>query len=105
MKTTGVDLRRAAEYLRTAGVGASDRRLRDLLVAKGVIRKTQFGYEVTPRYRDAGMLITQMRHHLVVTPAGHQINRHYTIVLVTQDGLSWLRSLVMDAGTLKQVAS
>ncbi|MDP2128161.1 MAG: hypothetical protein Q8K97_12375 [Pseudohongiella sp.] len=105
MKTTGTDLRRAAEHLRTTGVGASDRRLRELLVTQGVIRKTEFGYEVTPRYRDAGMLTTEIRQHRIITPIGHQIDRHYTVVVVTQDGLSWLRSLVMDQGTLKRVAS
>ncbi|MDO8908888.1 MAG: hypothetical protein Q7W55_10395 [Pseudohongiella sp.] len=97
MKYSGTDLRRAAEHLRTTGVGASDRLLRELLVGNGAIRKTEFGYEVTPRYRDAGFLTTQTRYHMLTSHTGQQIHRQYTVVLVTDNGLTWLRGLVMEA--------
>ncbi|MDP2127218.1 MAG: hypothetical protein Q8K97_07550 [Pseudohongiella sp.] len=105
MKTTiGIDLRRAADQLRATGIRTGDRRLRDHLISIEAIRKTQFGYEVTPRYRDAGLLITQNRQHIIITESGRQIMRHYTVVLVTEDGLSWLRGILTEAAAARQVA-
>lgn len=104
MKTTGIDLRRAAHQLRAAGIRTGDRRLRDYLVSIEAIRKTQFGYEAALVYRDTGLLITQTRTHAITTEIGRQIHRHYTVVLVTEDGLAWLHRLLAKAAAPKRVA-
>ncbi len=91
MNTTGIDLRRAAHHLQESGIETGDRKLREHLVAIGAIRKTLFGYEVAPDYRYSGLLVTQTRQYTVKTESGQQIPHNYTVVLVTGDGLSWLR--------------
>jgi len=92
MNTLGIDLKRAAHHLQESGIETGDRKLREHLVDIGAIRKTLFGYEVTPDYKYRGLLVTQSRQHTIETETGQQIPRHYTVVLVTGDGLSWLRS-------------
>lgn len=91
MNTQSIDLRKTAQHLKESGIDISDRKLRDHLVSIGAIRKSQFGYEVTPQFRAAGLLKTQIRNF---TRPGEMKERHYTVVVVTGDGLSWLRDEV-----------
>lgn len=90
MNPYAIDLRRAAHMLQQDGVATGERRLREHLVDRGAIRKTLFGYEVTPDFRYSGKLITQVRKAHIETSTG-RMPKDYTVVLVTGDGLSWLR--------------
>lgn len=94
MNIHGIDLRRATQHLQASGVDITDRQLRSQLVERGAIRKSLFGYEVTADFRYSGLLITQTREHTITSECGRSINRPYTVVLVTGDGLSWLRDLL-----------
>lgn len=87
---TGIDIRRAARHLHWP-----ERNLRQHLQQLGAIRKTAYGYEAAPGYR--GLFSTQTRQHTVVSETGQHINRYYTVVLVTGDGLAWLRNAAPGA--------
>ncbi|MEX1197833.1 MAG: hypothetical protein WEB57_08250 [Pseudohongiellaceae bacterium] len=91
MITPGIELRTAAQQLQRSGIETGDRRLRRHLLEIGAIRKTPYGYEVTGPWRGTGLLITQSRKTEICTKTGARIPRHYTVVLVTGDGCSWLR--------------
>lgn len=96
MNTHGIDLRRATQHLQASGLDITDRQLRNRLMEVGAIRKSLFGYEVTGDFRYSGLLITQTREHAITGECGRSISRPYTVVLVTGDGLSWLRDLLID---------
>ena len=94
MNTPGIDIRKAAKHLKDDGINTSDRKLRDQLVKMGAIRKSQFGYEVTQPYRCRGLLVTEIRRY---AKPGETVKRDYTVVLITGDGLSWLRDQVSNS--------
>lgn len=83
---TGIDIRRAANHL-----GWPERDLRAWLLQQQAIRKSAYGYEAAPPYR--GLLSTQTRQHTIKTEAGHHINHYYTVILITGDGIAWLRDI------------
>lgn len=98
MKTlTGIDIRRAAQHL-----GWPERDLRDWLLHHQAIRKTDFGHEAAPPYR--GLLSTQTRQHAIQTESGQRINHYYTVILITGDGLAWLRDIHSDRHNSNQTS-
>ena len=88
MSTKGIDLREAAQHLKQSGIKTSDHKLREHLVAIGAIRKSQFGYEARSTFKPDGSFKTEFRSCPV---KGRTRAKHYTVVLVTGDGISWLR--------------
>ena len=88
MKTTpGFELRTAADALHTNAA-----QLRKRLLQLGAIQKTDLGYVAAPAYHRQGLLATQSRQHQLITEAGQSIRKHYTVVLVTGDGMAWLQN-------------
>lgn len=90
MNSHAIDIRKAAHHLQESGINTGERKLISHLVDRGAIRKTLSGYEVTQDYRYSGFLLTQARQTQIKTSCGH-MPKDYTVVMVTGDGLSWLR--------------
>lgn len=74
-----------------ASLNISHHRLRQFLKQQGALQKTAFGWAATPEFHDRGLLYTQTRQHTIATDHSY-IPKHYTVVLVTGDGLAWLQS-------------
>jgi hypothetical protein len=100
MNSYAITLRKAAHHLQQSGINTGERRLISHLVERKAIRKTLFGYEVTPEYRYSGFFVTRFRKARM---NGCTWNKDYTVVQVTGDGLSWLRDELQSAP--RQVAS
>jgi phage antirepressor YoqD-like protein len=96
MNNHALDLRKAAHHLQQSGIDTGERRLIAHLVERRAIRKTLFGYEVTPEYRYSGYFVTDIRKANINTSTG-RMQKDYTVVQVTGDGLSWLRDELQSA--------
>lgn len=95
MKTlTGLDLNDAAK-----GLHVRPCRLRQHLANLGAIRKTEFGWVACPQFRERGLLTTSTRQTTITTEVGHRIRRHYTVVVITGDGLAWLQQQLTPANS------
>lgn len=82
----GLDIRDAAKALPISEVD-----LRRTLVDMGAIEKTRFGWVANPTYKQKGLLKTDTRQHSFRTEWGAPIKKIYTVVVITGDGLSWLK--------------
>ena len=93
MNSYATDLRKAAHKLKQLGIDTGERRLIAHLVERGAIRKTLFGYEVAPQFRNSGYFVTDVRHAQI----NDSWSRDYTVVQVTPDGFNWLRDEIEAA--------
>jgi hypothetical protein len=91
MNHPGLDIRQLAHHLKASGIPTGERKLRKHLVETGALRKTLLGYEATKKVRERGLIINDLRQHIVTSEQGQQIKHTYTIPIVTGDGIAWLR--------------
>lgn len=86
LTTNGLTLKEAA-----VGLGISERKLREHLASIPAIVHTHYGWSALEAFRHRRLLYTETRQHAITTEGGSRIRRHYTIVLVTGEGLAWLQ--------------
>lgn len=82
---TGVSIQDAAK-----GLGISQCQLRNHLAGIRAIEKTNFGWVARPQFISDGLLYTDARQTHITTETGQHIPKHYTVVLVTGNGIAWL---------------
>lgn len=81
-----------------ASLDVSQQRLRQFLFQQRAVVKTDFGWAAAPEFHKRGLLYTQTRQHTIATDHSY-IPKHYTVVLVTGDGLAWLQSHFQSTST------
>lgn len=74
-----------------ASLDISQQRLRQFLLQQRAVQRTAFGWAAAPEFHKRGLLYTQTRQHTIATDHSY-IPKHYTVVLVTGDGIAWLQS-------------
>jgi phage antirepressor YoqD-like protein len=82
----GLDIRDAAKDL-----NIGQRRLLRELADMGAIEKTRFGWTAHHKYKNRGLLKTSTRQTQFRTETGTPIKKIYTVVVITGDGLNWLK--------------
>jgi hypothetical protein len=97
--TNGIPLKDAARSM-----GITERQLRQHLASIHAIEQTQFGWAAHEAFRQRGLLYTETRQHQICTPCGQSIRRLYTVVLITGEGLVWLKQQMQPVANAQKTA-